>query len=367
MIMGSYQNIHHQTKNLNKYKQIEEIIVFSPDSNERKMNERVADGKIIGDAVNLCRRLAWGPANYVTPTRLAEEAERLEREAGVKARIIDMEEAERIGLHSFLAVAQGTDEPPKFIIMEHGAEKEEADTVALIGKGITFDTGGISLKKSEGMPTMKTDMTGGALVISAMEAAARLDLNLHVVGIVPATENMPGGRAYHPGDVIKSYSGQTIEVVSTDAEGRMILNDALAYAEENFKPRAMFDFATLTGAMSIALGEHAIGYFANDDEAAEILEKASETSGERIWRMPLWDVYDEQLESNVADMKNTGGRPAGAVTAARFLSKFVKETPWVHLDIAGLSEQKSDVDYNPKGSKGTAVRLIIDVLRNWKN
>ncbi|MFH0849662.1 MAG: hypothetical protein V1924_01835, partial [Candidatus Bathyarchaeota archaeon] len=185
------------------------------------------------------------------------------------------------------------------------------------------------------------------------------------VGLVPATDNMPSGSAYHPGDVVDTYAGITVEVISTDAEGRMILNDALAYAAKNYKPKAMFDFATLTGAMQIALGEHAIGYFANDDEVAKRIEGASHTSGEMVWRMPLWDVYDEQLKSDVADWKHTGGRPGGAITAARFLSKFVGETPWAHFDIAGLMEQKSDKGYNPKGSKGPAVRLILDVLRNW--
>jgi len=216
------------------------------------------------------------------------------------------------------------------------------------------------------MPSMKADMTGGAVVIAAMEAIAQIKPDVRIVGIVPATDNMPSGKAYHPGDIVKSYSGQTIEVVSTDAEGRMIINDALTYAARNYKPKAMFDFATLTGSIMVALGSHAIGYFANDDDLAEILEKASETSGERIWRMPLWKVYDQQLKSDVADFQHTGGRPGGAITAARFLSKFVDEVPWIHMDIAGVSGQEKDKDYNPKGSKGAAVRLIVDVLRNWK-
>ncbi|MHA1346324.1 MAG: leucyl aminopeptidase family protein, partial [Candidatus Heimdallarchaeaceae archaeon] len=231
---------------------------------------------------------------------------------------------------------------------------------------ITFDSGGISIKPGLNMEKMKADMTGGAVVIGAMNAVAKLGLDLHVVAIVPATDNMPSGKAYHPGDVITSYSGQTIEVINTDAEGRMILVDALTYAAKHYKPKAMFDFATLTGAMMIALGEHAIGYFTNHDSVVEKLEDASKTSGEGIWRMPLWEVYDQQLKSDVADMKHTGGRPAGSITAARFLSKFTLDVPWAHLDIAGAMEQSSDKDYNPKGSKGPAVRLIVDVLRNWK-
>jgi leucyl aminopeptidase len=296
---------------------------------------------------------------------LAQESQRIAETYSLNLEVFDRRQAHEIGLHSFLAVARGTEEPPKFIVSEYGSDKKDVDTVAIIGKGITFDSGGISLKPGQGMPKMKADMTGGAIVIAAMEAVARLGINLHVVGIVPATDNMPDGKAYHPGDVVKSYSGQTIEVTSTDAEGRMILNDALSYAAKNYEPKAMFDFATLTGAMNIAIGDHAIGYFSNSDWVAEKIEAASTSSGERVWRMPLWDVYDEQLKSDVADFKHTGGRPAGAITAARFLSKFVMDTPWAHLDIAGHPEQKSDKDYNPKGSKGPAIRLLIDLLRNW--
>ena len=365
IIMGSFQNIAYRTKNLEKYKKIEELTIFSSDVDEVIMKQGIESGKIIADAVNFCRELAWGPANFITPTKLANEALRIEKESGIKTTVFDREKSKEIGLTSFLAVAQGTQEPPKFIIMEHGANKEGVDTVALIGKAITFDSGGISIKSGEGMGLMKADMTGGAVVLAVMEAVAKLDLDLHVVGIVPATDNMPSGTAYHPGDIVTSYSGITIEVISTDAEGRMILNDALTYAAKNYKPKAMFDFATLTGAMMIALGEHAIGYFSNHDFVVEKLEEASKTSGEKLWRMPLWEEYDEQLKSDVADFKHTGGRPGGAITAARFLSQFTLDVPWAHLDIAGVMEQSSDKHYNPKGSKGPAVRVILDVLRNW--
>jgi leucyl aminopeptidase len=362
-MLGSFKDPFYKTKGLDKFKEIVELQIIASRATEEQ-ERRVEQGRVIAEAVNLCRRLSWGPGNRVTPTRLAEEALRLQ-ELGVKVTVMDRDEAEKVGLRSFLTVARGTDEPPKFIVMEHGGGGEAVETVALIGKAITFDTGGISLKGREGMPLMKTDMTGGAVVISAMEAVARLGLGLHVVGVVPATDNMPSGRAYHPGDVVDSYAGISIEVTSTDAEGRMILNDALAYAAKNYGPAAMFDFATLTGAMEVALGEHAIGYFANDERVAERVERASRTSGERVWRMPLWEVYDEQLKSDVADWKHTGGRPGGAITAARFLSKFVGETPWAHFDIAGLMEKKGDEGYNPKGSRGPGVRLILDVLRNW--
>lgn len=362
--MGGYNEPYYKTKDLDKIKQLTKITLFDPDP-DPAASSRANVGKIVGEAVNYCRRLAWGPGNLVTPSMLAGEAERIGESHGLKVTVFDREKAEEVGLHSFLAVARGTEEPPRFIIAEYGEDKEGVDTVALIGKGITFDTGGISIKPSDGMPLMKADMTGGAVVLAVMEAVARLSLDLHVVFIVPATDNMPDGKAYHPGDVVKSYSGQTVEVVSTDAEGRMVLNDALSYAAKNYSPEAMFDFATLTGAMHVAIGDHAIGYFSNSDWVAEKIEAASAGSGERVWRMPLWDVYDEQLKSDVADFKHTGGRPAGAITAARFLSKFVMDTPWAHLDIAGHPEQKSDKDYNPKGSKGPAVRLVLEMLRNW--
>lgn len=366
IVMGSFQNLKYRTKDLDKYKHIESLTIVSSEVDEKIMNEGLTSGVIIAKAVNYCRELAWGPANDITPTKLASEAIRLEKKYDIKTTVFDRKKSEEIGLTSFLAVAKGTEEPPKFIIMEYGNELKNVETIALIGKAITFDSGGLSIKSSSNMGLMKADMTGGAIVIATMEAIAQLKPKVRVIGIVPATDNMPSGKAYHPGDIIKSYSGQTIEVISTDAEGRMIINDALTFAARNYKPKAMFDFATLTGSMMVALGNHAIGYFANDDSLAELLEQASKTSGEKIWRFPLWDVYDKQLESDIADFKHTGGRPGGAITAARFLSKFVEEVPWIHMDIAGYSDSECDDGYNPKGSKGPAVRLIIDLIRNWK-
>jgi leucyl aminopeptidase len=366
IIMGSFQNLKYRTKDLDKYKHIETLTIVSSKIDEKAMNEGLTSGAIIAKAVNFCRELAWGPANDITPTKLAHEAIRLEKEYGIKTTVFDRKKSEEVGLYSFLAVAQGTEEPPKFIIMEYGNELKGVDTIALIGKAITFDTGGISLKPSKDMGLMKADMTGGAVVIAIMNAIAQLKPNVRVIGVVPATDNMPSGKAYHPGDVIKSYSGQTIEVTSTDAEGRMIINDALTYAARNYKPKAMFDFATLTGSMMVALGNHAIGYFANDDPLADILEKASKSSGEKVWRFPLWDDYDKQIESDIADFKHTGGKPGGAITAARFLSKFVEEVSWIHMDIAGYHRIEKDAGYNPQGSKGPAVRLMVDLIRNWK-
>jgi leucyl aminopeptidase len=356
-IMGSFKDPFYKTRDLDKIRSIESLNLIAS-TNDDKIIEAAESGRIVADAVNLCRRLAWGSPNRVTPTKLAEEAESLHK-YGVKTRILGRDEAKKACLYSFVTVSKGASEQPKFIIMEYGSSNNK--TVGLVGKGITFDSGGISLKPSEKLHLMKGDMTGGSAVIAAVKAVAQLKLPIHIVAIVP------DGGAYHPGDVVDTYSGLTVEVISTDAEGRMILNDALYYLARNYKPEVLFDFATLTSAMEIALGEHAIGYFSNDDSVAESIEAASRSSCERVWRMPLWDLYDEQLKSDVADLKHTGIRPGGAITAARFLSKFVIDTPWAHFDIAGQDESERDKGCNPKGSRGPAVRLIIELLKEWIN
>jgi leucyl aminopeptidase len=365
ILLGSFQNLKYKTEKLEEFKHIKQLTIAFDTLNEAEVTQGSTVGKVLADAVNFSRELSWGPANDITPTKLAAEAERLAKEYGIKTTVFDRKEAQEKGLHSFLAVAQGTEEPPKFIIMEYQGKKD-AETVALIGKAITFDTGGISIKPSKDMGLMKADMSGGATVLAAMEAIARLKPRVNVLAIIPATDNMPSGRAYHPGDIIKTYHGQTVEVISTDAEGRMVLIDALTYAAKNYKPAAMFDFATLTGSMVVALGTHAIGYFSNHEHIVEKIEAAAKQTSERVWRMPLWDVYDQQLKSDLADLKHTGGRAGGAITAARFLSKFTMDVPWAHFDIAGVMQQESDSGYNPKGSKGAAVRLIVNVIKNWK-
>ncbi|MCA1958519.1 MAG: leucyl aminopeptidase, partial [Nitrospira sp.] len=268
----------------------------------------------------------------------------------------------KLGMGALLGVARGSHEPPKFIILEyHGARKKNDSPVVLVGKTITFDTGGISLKPAENMEHMKADMTGGAEVLAAVRAAARLKLPLNLVGLLPATENMPGGGAMKPGDVVKTLSGKTVEVQNTDAEGRLILADGLAYAAR-YKPAAMIDVATLTGACVIALGQFAIGMFGTDDTLKESLRKAGQRSGERVWEMPLWEDYFEQLKSDVADMRNIGGRGAGMITAALFLSKFAGDWPWVHLDIASTDWSERERAYVPKGPTGIGTRLLIQYL-----
>jgi leucyl aminopeptidase len=264
---------------------------------------------------------------------------------------------------AFVAVAKGSQEPGKFITLEYNRGKG-FETIALVGKGITFDSGGISIKPSDRMERMKDDMSGAAAVMAAMEASARLRLPLHLVGILPTTENLPDGKAYKPGDILKTLSGQTVEVISTDAEGRLILSDALTYSLR-YQPKAIIDLATLTGACVIALGDYVTGLFGNDEPLVKRIEEASEKTGEKVWRLPLWDEYFDYLKSDTADFRNVGTRAAGAIIGGIFLSKFVGKTPWVHLDIAGPANIDKDRPYVPKGGTGVGVRLLIQLLRGW--
>jgi leucyl aminopeptidase len=285
----------------------------------------------------------------------------------VKVTVLDEKKMKTLKMNGILGVARGSREAAQFIIMEYkgaGTKKGEKPIV-LVGKGLTFDTGGISLKPAENMEEMKTDMAGGAAVMGAVMAAADLRLPLSVVGLIPVTENMPGGQAYKPGDVLHTMSGQTVEVISTDAEGRLILADALWYARR-YEPAAIIDVATLTGACIIALGDLVMGMMGTDERLKKALKAAAERSGEKLWELPLWREYEESLKSDVADMKNVGGRPGGAITAGSFLSRFVAaDCPWVHLDIAGPSWLKKDRPYIPKGASGAGVRLLVDALKHW--
>ena len=292
------------------------------------------------------------------PGHLAETALQMAGEFGIECQILERADMEQLGMHSLLSVARGSQQAPKFIVLHYKhPEARNKKPLVLIGKGITFDSGGISLKPGEGMDEMKFDMCGAASVLGALKTAARLQLPLDLIAIVPAAENMPGGRASKPGDIVTSMSGQTIEILNTDAEGRLILCDALTYAER-FKPDTVVDVATLTGACVIALGHVTSGLFANDARLARALLDAGEVSLDRAWQLPLWDDYQEQLKSNFADMANIGGRPAGAVTAACFLSRFTKKFDWAHLDIAGTA-WKSGAE---KGATGRPVPLLAHFL-----
>jgi leucyl aminopeptidase len=320
----------------------------------------VAEATVAG--VNLARDLVNMPPNEATPTRLAQTAQTIAHDHGMVITIGDREWAAEHEMGAYLAVAKGAGEPPKFIVLEHNGERSDWPAVVLVGKGITFDTGGISIKPSERMGDMKSDMGGAAAVLGVMEATGRLKLPLRVIGITPCTENMPDANAYRPADVITASNGKTIEIISTDAEGRLILADALVYAQR-YKPAAVIDLATLTGACVVALGAGvAAGIFANDDELRDKLLAASENSNERIWPMPLYEDYRRSIDSEVADMKNSGGRFGGVGTSAIFLKEFV-DYPWAHLDIAGMALTEKAKDYIPVGGTGFGVRLLVDFLR----
>jgi leucyl aminopeptidase len=310
-------------------------------------------GQAVAAGVAVAREYANRPANHATPSFLAKEAKQLGKQHGFKVEVFDRKQIEKIGMGSFLAVAQGSDEPPRFIVMHyHGAAKGEAPIV-LIGKGITFDTGGISLKPGAEMDEMKFDMGGAASVLGTMRAVGELQPKVNVVALIPTCENMPSGHAVKPGDVVKSLSGQTIEILNTDAEGRLILCDALTYAER-FKPAAVIDIATLTGAIVIALGHHNTGLFASDDGLAAELLAASRSALDPAWRMPLDEEYDEGLKSNFADMANIAGRAGGAITAAMFLKRYATKYPWAHLDVAGTAWKSGAA----KGATGRPVALL---------
>jgi leucyl aminopeptidase len=319
-------------------------------------------GAIIARAVNLARTLQSRPGNLATPTHLAEEATRIAGGAGLEITVFDEARMREEGMHAILAVSQGSDEEARFIILEHRGGKSKAPPLVLVGKGLSFDAGGISIKPAEGMENMKFDMSGGAAVIAAMQAVAELGVRANVVGLIPSSENLISGGALKPGDVIRTLAGKTVEVLNTDAEGRLILADALAYGAR-MRPAAMIDCATLTGGVVIALGHQASAVFGNDDDLVDAVIAAGEESGERCWRLPLWDVYRKQLESTTADLQNIGGRPASTITAACFLAEFVGDTKWAHLDIAGTAYGDGNLPYQRKGGYGVPTRLLVEWVR----
>ncbi|MGA6827599.1 leucyl aminopeptidase [Nitrospira sp. NS4] len=361
-ILGSYQFTTYRSEP-SAPKDVKGMSVLVPHKDGlRPVTEGVRRGVATAEAAVLVRDLCNHPSNVLTPTMVANEAKAIAKEESLTIKILEERDMEKLGMGALLGVARGSHEPPKFIILEYkGSKKKNERPVVLVGKTITFDTGGISLKPAENMEHMKADMTGGAEVLASIRAAARLKLPLHLISILPVAENMPGGRAMKPGDVVKTLSGKTVEVQNTDAEGRLILSDALAYATR-YKPAALIDIATLTGACVVALGQFAIGMFGTDATLKETVRKAGLRSGERVWEMPLWEEYFEQLRSDVADMRNIGGRGGGMITAALFLSKFVGDCPWVHLDIASTDWSERERAYIPKGPSGIGTRLLIQYL-----
>jgi len=353
------------SKNPAERVEVESVTVVEADAGRlAEVEAGVATGETIAGAISLARDLQNWPSNFATPAFLADTARRVAQETGLQCSVLDREDMRQLGMGGLLNVSQGSQEPPKFIVLEHNAGRDELPTLVLVGKGITFDSGGISIKPWENMEEMKFDMSGAAAVIGAMQVAGKLDLPLRVIGLVPATENLPSGTAYKPGDVIRAMNAKTIEIISTDAEGRLILADALVYAQQ-YKPAAVVDLATLTGACVVALGKHMAGLFTNNADLAARVKAAAEAAGEPVWEMPLTEPYRKQIDSDTADMKNTGGRPGGAITAAALLQEFV-DYPWVHLDIAGTAYSDKDRPYTPKGGAGWGVRTLVELLRGWE-
>ena len=355
---GSYRFDKLKSKAPEPKRALRKVVLHVSRRNEIAAGEiAIARGVAIAEGVSLAKDLGNLPGNHCTPTYLAEQAVEMGKRHGIKVEVLEQKDCEKLGMGCFLAVARGSRQPPKFIVLEYHGGKRDQPPVVLVGKGITFDTGGISIKPAAEMDEMKFDMCGAASVLGAMKAIALMKLPLNVVGAIPSTENMPGGNAIKPGDIVTTMSGQTVEILNTDAEGRLILCDALTYVEK-YKPAAVIDVATLTGAMVIALGHVATGLFANSDPLARELIHAGETAWDRAWHMPLWDEYQDALKSNFADIPNIGSRAGGSITAACFLSRFTKAYPWAHLDIAGTA-WKSGLD---KGATGRPVSLLAHFL-----
>ena len=358
-ILGLYTFRRHITKE-SEHGEIEELLIVERDESKVAVLERgLKRGRIMAEATNFARNMINEPANHMTPSDMAQVARDVAAKYGLECTVLEREEMKNLGMGALLGVAQGSKQPPKFIILSYRGGDPSASTLGLVGKGLTFDSGGISLKPSEAMDEMKGDMAGGATVIAAIKAIAELKLKINVMGLIPATENLPGGAALKPGDVLKAMSGKTIEVVNTDAEGRLILADALSYGrKQGLTP--LIDVATLTGACRVALGDICTGAFGNNQELISKVIKAGEEAGEKIWQLPMFEEYKEQNKSDVADIKNSGGRYGGAITAAQFLAEFSQDTPWTHLDIAGTSYATKEKAYLIKGATGAVVRTLVN-------
>jgi len=358
LVDNGYEINSLKTQNKSKAADFQ-VFLQTNKSSLKETKQGLKNGQAIAKGVNLTKDLGNLPPNICTPTYLASEAKKLAREYKMKVTVLDQKQIEKLKMGSFLAVAKGSREAPKFIVLEHKKGPKNKKPIVLVGKGITFDAGGISIKPSPDMDEMKYDMGGAATVLGVMKTVGELNLSINVIMVVPTCENLPDGKAVKPGDIVKSMSGQTIEVLNTDAEGRLILCDALTYSEK-FKPEVVIDVATLTGACVIALGHHISAVFTNYDPLADQLRTAGEIALDPVWQMPMSDEYQLQLNSNFADMANIGGRAAGSITAACFLSRFAKKYNWAHIDIAGTAWKSG----KEKGSTGRPVSLLSEFLIN---
>lgn len=365
-LLAHYRFDKYLTDKKAKTDPIAELTLLTYVSPSERVHLGVRNAVIICEAVSFTRDLSNAPGNELTPRELALRTAQMCRKNKIKVQVFDEKKLAGLKMGGILGVSQGSSEPPRMIIMEYGASKaKNKRPIVLVGKGLTFDAGGISIKPAADMDRMKFDMCGGAAVIGTMQAIAHLKLPLHVVGIVPSSENLLGSKAFKPGDVLTMYSGKTVEIINTDAEGRLILADALAYAQK-YKPEAIIDIATLTGHCVIALGHVGAGMMGTDSKLKDQLKEASNFTSEKIWELPMWKEFDQQIKSHIADIKNIGGRPAGASTAAAFLKHFAGDYPWVHLDIAGTANSEEELAYTARlSATGFGVRLLTEVLRKW--
>lgn len=360
-ILGAYQFTYYKTDVIDG-DTVKKVILFAEQYDNEQLT-RLEQGIVIAASVNRARDLINHPGNILTPTKMAEEASLIAHAHGIDISILERSDMERLKMKALLAVAQGSNEPPKMIILKYYGHRESSEVLGLVGKGITFDSGGISLKPSEGMQDMKDDMAGAAAILGAMEAIAKLKLPINIVAVLPCTENLPSGRALKPGDIISSLEGKTIEIINTDAEGRLVLADGLSYARQ-LGATKLIDVATLTGACVVALGNITSGVMTTNDAWCDQVLAAAEQAGEKMWKLPLFEEYSEQIKSSIADIKNSGGRPAGAITAGAFLSHFAANVPWVHIDIAGTVTASKEKGYQVKGATGVSVRTLIQLAKN---
>lgn len=353
-------------KNGSPKKEMSFELLVTKKGSEKSLQKSIDFAHIVASGTVVARNLINEPGNVINPARLVEEARKVAREKKLKLNVLGLSELKRLKMGGILGVNQGSITPPALIILEHGSTHAKRGTICLVGKGVTFDTGGISIKPASDMEKMKYDKAGACTVIAAMGVISDLKLPLHVVGLAPTVENMPSENPQRPGDIIRMFNGKSVEVINTDAEGRLILGDALAYSAK-YKPKAIIDLATLTGMCAYTFGEKAIGLMGNDNKLLDRVKRAGETTGERCWELPMWEDYTETIKGHHSDLLNTGGRYAGTITAAKFLEEFVPaKTPWAHLDIAGTAWCDSPRPDCPKGATGVGVRLLANLLSNWK-
>ena len=367
MLLGAFKQLDYKTGDSAEDKSRLEYLSVSTGKSAwiKRAESAVERGRVIAEGQILVRELAQTPAADLTPRKYASKAQKLARKYDFSCRVLDEKAIAKEKMGAFLGVSQGSEEPARFLVLRYDGGRKDQKPIVLVGKGVTFDSGGISLKPGLNMHEMKQDMAGSAVVVAAITTAARLKLKQNLVGLIPATENMPSGHAIRPGDILTSRKGKTIEIINTDAEGRLVLADALDYANE-FNPQAVIDIATLTGASLYILGYAGAPIMGNNDKLLDRISDAADVSAERVWSLPIWDDHRDQMKSPIADLVNSGGRPAGTIAAAAFLENFIGDWPWAHIDIAYVDAEPSGKPYVPKGATGFGLRLLIEVISNWK-